>query len=148
METELQRLESSHSRPSMIKSSSSISVLRDDSDIKYTSLKDVLSALEYSPATRNASANAAFPGVHDFGASTISIRNQLVKHAASAYLQSAAIIATPEQSWLTTAWRQTRRRWVLNSRWQECARGPVGFYVRMIMRAIRRTVARAESRLL
>ncbi|ONK67317.1 uncharacterized protein A4U43_C06F18890 [Asparagus officinalis] len=137
METELQKLESSTPR-SMSKCSSII--IRDDhqSDVKYTSLKDVFSAADPPVARRNSS-------VLDINSSTISIKNQLVKHAASAYLQSAAIIAARDQNWFTSVWRQMRWQRIFNSRWQECVRGPVGLCVGLIMRAVRRMVAHAAT---
>ncbi|OVA20456.1 hypothetical protein BVC80_1061g3 [Macleaya cordata] len=72
----------------------------DVGNLKYTSLKDII---PNSPTTAMCVINE---GNCFFDSSSISIRNQLVKHAASAYLQSAMILGSPNQSWVGRVWRK------------------------------------------
>ena len=50
--------------------------------------------------------------IHDFDASNIGIRNQLLKHAASAYLQSAVVVAAGRDQGccLARLWRRAQLR--------------------------------------
>ncbi|KAL6847195.1 hypothetical protein ACP4OV_023048 [Aristida adscensionis] len=50
--------------------------------------------------------------IHDFDASNIGIRNQLLKHAASAYLQSAVVVAAErdQSCCLVRLWRKVQLR--------------------------------------
>ncbi|CAN6338992.1 unnamed protein product [Urochloa humidicola] len=65
--------------------------------IEYTSLRDVLEEEESSAAAAAGGGWAwgeySSHDIHEFDASNIGIRNQLLKHAASAYLQSAVVVA-------------------------------------------------------
>ncbi|XP_042477366.1 uncharacterized protein LOC122058760 [Macadamia integrifolia] len=83
-------------------------------DLKYTSLKDIL---PISP-TKN---------VPNFDANgyDIAIRNQLVKQAAAAYLQSAAILSSRNQNWLVRFWRREAIRVALRSYWHDYVRDPL-----------------------
>ncbi|KAL6643857.1 hypothetical protein ACP70R_018623 [Stipagrostis hirtigluma subsp. patula] len=50
--------------------------------------------------------------IHDFDANNIGIRNQLLKHAASAYLQSAVVVAAgrDQSCCLVRLWRKVQQR--------------------------------------
>ena len=84
--------------------------------VKYTSLKDVILN---SPRNNSYEANA-------FDSTNISIRNQLVKHAASAYLQSAAVLASRNQNCLVRLWRRLKSNSTLRSCWFVYIRNPLG----------------------
>ncbi|XP_041025297.1 uncharacterized protein LOC121265676 [Juglans microcarpa x Juglans regia] len=58
-----------------------------DEDHQYTSLKDIILSSPPKNSMINQEGN-------DFDSSNIAIKNQLVKHAASAYLQSAVVLAS------------------------------------------------------
>ncbi|KAF7067498.1 hypothetical protein CFC21_073387 [Triticum aestivum] len=85
---------SARSRPSSWSSSGSS---------EYTSLRDVLSELG------NGGGGGSSSDLHDFDTSNIPIRNQLLKHAASAYLQSAIVVTPRERGCLSRAWRRRCR---------------------------------------
>ncbi|KAF7060768.1 hypothetical protein CFC21_067529, partial [Triticum aestivum] len=70
---------------------------------EYTSLRDVLSELG------NGGGGGSSSDLHDFDTSNIPIRNQLLKHAASAYLQSAIVVTPRERGCLSRAWRRRCR---------------------------------------
>ncbi|KAG9160956.1 hypothetical protein Leryth_026342 [Lithospermum erythrorhizon] len=60
--------------------------------------------------------------------SNISIRNELVKHAASAYVQSTAILANRDQEWFSTLWERIRDHYLamqLESCWYIYVRTPL-----------------------
>ncbi|KAF5186160.1 E3 ubiquitin-protein ligase arkadia-a protein [Thalictrum thalictroides] len=78
-------------------------------DGKYTSLKDVL---PHSPTFTTAT---NYEG-NGFDSSSICIRNQLVKQAASAYLQSAYPL-NRHQHWLARFWGRVYDGAALHSRW-------------------------------
>jgi hypothetical protein len=83
----------------------------DDQDHRYTSLKDIILS---SPP--NSSSNNNQEGInHDFDSSNITISNHLVKRAASAYLQSAAILATRNQNQIMRFSEKLRDRTTLGS---------------------------------
>lgn len=76
---------------------------------EYTSLKDILDSPKGRRIRRNfnGSGNELLPGIDP---SAINIRNPLVRHAATIYLQSAALIATRDQSFMEGVWlRQDQR---------------------------------------
>ncbi|KAK8458629.1 hypothetical protein SEVIR_3G409150v4 [Setaria viridis] len=82
--------------------------------IEYTSLCDVLEEEcggggDHHP-WRGGSGSAEYSchDIHDFDPSNIGIRNQLLKHAASAYLQSAVVVAAgrDEECCLARLWRR------------------------------------------
>ncbi|PAN45965.1 hypothetical protein PAHAL_9G154300 [Panicum hallii] len=90
------------SRPSSWSSSGS------SGGVEYTSLRDVLA--EAGPGSGGGSfGDAAAPAI-DFDASNINIRNQLLKHAASAYLQSAIVVPQRDQGCLSRLWRRMLHR--------------------------------------
>uniref|UniRef100_A0A803QEJ8 Reverse transcriptase zinc-binding domain-containing protein n=1 Tax=Cannabis sativa TaxID=3483 RepID=A0A803QEJ8_CANSA len=62
---------------------------------RYTSLRDL---------------DMAELGVNDFNCNNISIKNRLVKRAASAYLQSTAILATRNQSCFSSFWEKLKNK--------------------------------------
>nr|GLL35376.1 uncharacterized protein LOC111374798 [Ipomoea trifida] len=75
----------------------------DDNLYQYTSLRDIM-AQERGSAAEGSSA---------FDSSTISIRNSLVKHAASAYVQSATIVAPRDPDWVVAGvWGKVKNGFV------------------------------------
>ncbi|KZV35487.1 hypothetical protein F511_35868 [Dorcoceras hygrometricum] len=60
---------------------------------RYTSLKDIMLSTSPQHATGSNEWGQSF-------SSNISIRNELVKHAASAYVQSATILINRDQDWV------------------------------------------------
>nr|CAB3493901.1 unnamed protein product [Digitaria exilis] len=88
------------SRPSSWSSSGS------SGGVEYTSLRDVLSEAGGGPGSGGGSFGEGGGGVHEFDASNINIRNQLLKHAASAYLQSAIVVPPRERG----LWRRLLHR--------------------------------------
>ncbi|KAK1278748.1 hypothetical protein QJS04_geneDACA014783 [Acorus gramineus] len=96
--------------------------------VKYVSLRDIIPNTQNNNNNNNNSNNGT-PNqdspVGGFGYSTnISIKNRLVKHAASAYLQSAAVLASRNQNCLTQMWQ-----WYVE--------GPVGACARFVARSVR-----------
>ncbi|OEL26297.1 hypothetical protein BAE44_0012685 [Dichanthelium oligosanthes] len=89
------------SRPSSWSSSGS------SGGVEYTSLRDVLS--EAGPGSGGGSFGEGGAGI-DFDASNINIRNQLLKHAASAYLQSAIVVPPRDRGCLSRLWRRLLHR--------------------------------------
>ena len=110
------------SRPSSWSSSGS------SGGVEYTSLRDVLT--EAGPGSGGGSfGDAAGPAAIDFNASNINIRNQLLKHAASAYLQSAIVVPPRDRGCLSRLWRgllHRRRCRILLRPWPECCGGGAG----------------------
>jgi hypothetical protein len=106
METEMKSLGISNLR----KSKSSGSNITNRAHYEYTSLKDILDSPRGRRIRRNfinGSGNELLPGIDP---SAINIRNPLVRHAATIYLQSAALIATKDQSFMEGVWlRQDQR---------------------------------------
>ncbi|XP_008784891.2 uncharacterized protein LOC103703723 [Phoenix dactylifera] len=148
METEMQRLEVT---PITKRSSSQASIDGSSRELRYTSLKDILQldSPTYRPSNAGGTAingggsgggRASIHEEYTFNSSTIGIRNQLVKHAASAYLQSAAILATRNQNCLTRLWRRLQRRQVSAS-WRGCMRDPFEVCVGFVARSVRRALA-------
>jgi hypothetical protein len=79
--------------------------------IEYTSLRDVLA--ESGPGSGGSGSFGEYVGgyVIDLDASNINIRNQLLKHAASAYLQSAIVDVAPrDRGCLSRTWRRLLQR--------------------------------------
>ncbi|TVU45929.1 hypothetical protein EJB05_05459, partial [Eragrostis curvula] len=82
--------------------------------VEYTSLRDVLA--ESGPGSGSGGGGGSFGDydggyVIDLDASNINIRNQLLKHAASAYLQSAIVDVAPrERGCLSRTWRRLLQR--------------------------------------
>ncbi|CAN6298454.1 unnamed protein product [Urochloa humidicola] len=89
------------SRPSSWSSSGS-----SGGGVEYTSLRDVIS--EAGPGSGGGSfgGDGAVPGI-DFD---INIRNHLLKHAASAYLQSAIVVPPRDRGCLRRLWRRLLHR--------------------------------------
>lgn len=79
-----------------------------ENNLKYTSLKDIIC----NTPTKSI---ILYEG-NDFD-STIAIRNELVKRAASVYLQSAALLATRNQNYFVSFWRRLKNRAAYYSRW-------------------------------
>lgn len=134
MDTEVQPLEPSSSPPrSAVRSRpSSWSSSGSSGGIEYTSLRDVLA--ESGTGSGSCGGGSSF-GDYGYGidldASNINIRNQLLKHAASAYLQSAIVDVAPrDRGCLSRTWRrllQRRRCRILlrpcGCAWTECCGG-------------------------
>ncbi|KAM7266719.1 hypothetical protein ACFE04_004616 [Oxalis oulophora] len=74
-------------------------VINPDEDISYISLKDIIWSSSHQFSINQDWNN-------DFDSSNIAIKNQLVRSAASAYLQSTAILATRNQSCFVTFWEK------------------------------------------
>lgn len=103
----------------------------DDPHFRYTSLKDIIL---HSPQSSTAVSDE--PWNYEFDPSNITIRNQLVKRAASAYVQSSAILAgTWNQSILVSFWgRLLRGHCVcLSSGWDAYVRSPIQACLRPIL---------------
>ena len=133
METELHSLEETlPAAISKLKRHSSIIRDGEESDalVKYTSLKDVILN---SPRYNSYEGNA-------FDSTNISIRNQLVKHAASAYLQSAAVLSSRNQNCLVRMWRRMKNNATLRSCWFVYVRNPLGACFQPICRFLGWTI--------
>ncbi|CAN6361882.1 unnamed protein product [Urochloa humidicola] len=141
--------------------------------IEYTSIRDVLEE-ESSGAAATATATGWGGGwgeysshdIHDFDANNIGIRNQLLKHAASAYLQSAVVVAPGRddgeywQCCLARLWRRAvaggGRRGTRGGRghllvracascWQGCVDDPAAFVARSARRIAAFVAARVGA---
>ncbi|KAK1282490.1 hypothetical protein QJS10_CPB22g00100 [Acorus calamus] len=114
-ETEMRKLESLHVETTKL------------DVVKYVSLRDIIPNTQNNNNSNNGTPNQDSPV--GFGYSTnISIKNRLVKHAASAYLQSAAVLASRNQNCLTQMW-------------QRYVEGPVGACARFVVQSVRWFVA-------
>ncbi|KAL2343403.1 hypothetical protein Fmac_004688 [Flemingia macrophylla] len=82
-------------------------------NLQYTSLKDII--CKTSPKC-----SMLYEG-NDFD-STIAIRNELVKRAASVYLQSTALLVTRNQNCFAAFWERLKHR--ANSYWGASASNP------------------------
>ncbi|XP_052179830.1 uncharacterized protein LOC127793088 [Diospyros lotus] len=104
---ELRKLSSLNLRSDSVNTDDSINV---EELHRYTSLKDII---ETSPPRR--------AGSHDpsgFDSANISIRNELVKHAASVYVQSAAILIQRDQNVLARFWENLKHKLPPRSCWR------------------------------
>lgn len=132
------------SRPSSWSSSGS------SGGVEYTSLRDVLA--EGGPGSGGGSfGDAAGPAI-EFDASNINTRNQLLKHAASAYLQSAIVVPPRDRGCLSRLWRgllHRRRCRILLRPCPECCGGggdvPACLCAASIAASARRLVAFLSS---
>ncbi|CAN6323194.1 unnamed protein product [Urochloa humidicola] len=88
------------SRPSSWSSSGS------SGGVEYTSLRDVISEAGPGSGAGSFGGDGAVPGI-DFD---INIRNHLLKHAASAYLQSAIVVPPRDRGCLSRLWRRLLHR--------------------------------------
>ncbi|CAL5092272.1 unnamed protein product [Urochloa decumbens] len=144
--------------------------------IEYTSLRDVLEEEESGGAAAGGWGGIgggwgeySSHDIHDFDASNIGIRNQLLKHAASAYLQSAVVVAPGagggrDGEWsccLARLWRRAaagggrrggrgggRGRVLVRacaSCWQGCVDDPAAFVARSARRVAAFVVARVGA---
>ncbi|KAL1222926.1 hypothetical protein V5N11_013397 [Cardamine amara subsp. amara] len=81
--------------------------ISDDNDhdnLRYTSLKDVISSSDGFGSFFNCHHQYCIPSqegiiLFDMDSSNIAIRNELVKRAASMYLQSSMIVIVPDTNW-------------------------------------------------
>lgn len=133
-ETELHSIEETPPTPlSKLKRHSSITNGGEEGEallVKYTSLKDVMMN---SPRNNSYEANG-------FDSTNILIRNQLVKHAASAYLQSAAVLSSRNQNCLVRLWRRMKSNSTLRSCWFVYFRNPLGACFHPICRFLSWTI--------
>ncbi|KAL5977445.1 hypothetical protein ACLOJK_021791 [Asimina triloba] len=83
-----------------------------DDGPKYTSLKDII------PRWPTKECQTYFHDAKSFGSLDIRIRNQLVKRAASAYLQSTAILVSPSRNFLQRLWRKITTQAVPWATWR------------------------------
>ncbi|KAG6594453.1 hypothetical protein SDJN03_11006, partial [Cucurbita argyrosperma subsp. sororia] len=89
-------------------------------DLRYTSLKDVL---------LNSPSYSGVNDFNEFSSPNISIRNELVKRAASAYLQSAATLVSRNESCIVGFWGRLRIKLAaLRSRWCNFFHNIFGFF--------------------
>jgi hypothetical protein len=116
MGTEIQSIQNLPS----LKLTTNLSITREsdiDNDHRYTSLKDVILNSPTSSATNQDG--------YDFDCSNITIRNQLVKHAASAYLQSAMVLASQNQNYVMRFWEKLSDKATLSSCWRVYITNPI-----------------------
>ncbi|XP_050234712.1 uncharacterized protein LOC126682960 [Mercurialis annua] len=110
MESELQnliiKLSSTTSSRSNCPSPQDQEAVFDEYEHRYTSLKDII--LDSPPSNLALSYDQSY--YHEFDPSNIMIRNQLVKHAASVYVQSATILVNRNQNWVSRFWEQVKIR--------------------------------------
>ncbi|XP_015870113.1 uncharacterized protein LOC107407357 [Ziziphus jujuba] len=144
MEIEIDRL-SKFSSFRLRSRNSSIATTVTDSDIdddhRYTSLKDIM----MNSPTHGAS-NAEV--LNEFSSPNISIRNQLVKHAASAYLQSTAILVSRNQNCFVAFWGNIENKGVFRSYWNFYIRNPLRACFRPILRFFASMVGTVRSRMI
>lgn len=107
MEIEIEELETINSRRGSLRIPRTSSIERSDSEIndnlQYTSLKDIMC----DTPTRCSTLLLYEGNVFD---SNIAIRNELVKRAASVYLQSAALLATRNQNCIVAFWERVKSK--------------------------------------
>ncbi|KAK2642903.1 hypothetical protein Ddye_024666 [Dipteronia dyeriana] len=83
------------------------SFVEDHHDLRYISLKDIILN---SPTPTCYSTNLLEGGSDFINSSNISIRNELVKRAASAYIQSSTILVTRNENYFASFWGNIRNR--------------------------------------
>ncbi|TKY59820.1 hypothetical protein E2542_SST16914 [Spatholobus suberectus] len=114
METQIEELQCTRSlRTPRISSVGRDSEIIDN--LQYTSLKDIICNTPTNFLT-------LYEG-NDFD-STIAIRNELVKRAASVYLQSAALLATRNQNCVVAFWERLKNRAASYSSWRVSRSNP------------------------
>ncbi|CAD6205948.1 unnamed protein product [Miscanthus lutarioriparius] len=126
---ETQPLEPSPPRAAVRSRPSSWSSSGSGGGVEYTSLRDVLAEAGPRSCGGGSFGDAGGPAAIDFDASNINIRNQLLKHAASAYLQSAIVVPPRDRGCLSRLWRgllHRRRCRILLRPWPECCGGGAG----------------------
>lgn len=118
---------------------SSIATVTDsdiDDDHRYTSLKDIMT-------------NSPTHGYAEvLNSPNISIRNELVKHAASAYLQSTAILVSRNQNCFVAFWGNMENKGVSRSYWNFYVRNPLRACFRPILRFFASMVGTVRSRMI
>lgn len=114
--------------------SSRSSIVRDSSEIndnlQYTSLKDIICNTPTRYSTLFYEGNEAFD-------SNIAIRNELVKRAASVYLQSAALLATRNQNYFVDFWERLKIRAASCSCWIKACLWPVFHFLNHVLGTFR-----------
>ncbi|KAJ1266421.1 hypothetical protein BS78_08G149800, partial [Paspalum vaginatum] len=140
--------------------------------IEYTSLRDVMeeecggggdhdSGAHWWGSGGSGWGDHSCHDIHDFDASNIGIRNQLLKHAASAYLQSAVVVAAGRDQGccLARLWRRMqlrsggrrgrggRGRVLMGAcSWQGCVDDPAELCATFVARSARRIAAFVTDR--
>ncbi|KAI5332004.1 hypothetical protein L3X38_022131 [Prunus dulcis] len=144
MDTELQLIKN---LPALILRRNSSSNCRPDQEIeeehRYTSLKDIQEIEEEHRYTslkdiilNSPQHSTTIPEESDFefDPSNITIRNQLVKRAASAYVQSAAILASSRnENFIASFWGRLRGNVTSGTRWYAYVRSPIEACFRPIL---------------
>lgn len=116
-------------------------IVDNEEEHRYTSLKDII---VNSPPTSALSCEA-----YDFNPSNIMISNLLVKHAASVYLQSTAILISRNQNWFVRFWENLKNRIASVSCWRFChVCDPLRALIWALHHFVRYTVGDAFNRLL
>ncbi|BFG28144.1 hypothetical protein CerSpe_144180 [Prunus speciosa] len=144
MDTELQLIKN---LPALILRRNSSSNCRPDPEIedehRYTSLKDIiLNSPQHSTTIPEESD-------FEFDPSNITIRNQLVKRAASAYVQSAAILASSRnQNFIVSFWGRLRGNVTSGSRWYAYVRSPIEACFRPILQFLACMVGNVRTTLI
>uniref|UniRef100_A0A0D9Y1H0 Uncharacterized protein n=1 Tax=Leersia perrieri TaxID=77586 RepID=A0A0D9Y1H0_9ORYZ len=142
----------SSSPPKSRRSSRSSSIGGGISSSEYISLRDVLVDGGNGNVGGGSWREYSCQDIHEFDASNIGIRNHLLKHAASAYLQSAVVVAPREQGWcLARLWRRLRwnngggrgrgRVLMRACSWHGCVDDPAELLASFLARSARRLAA-------
>ncbi|KAJ0043507.1 hypothetical protein Pint_18402 [Pistacia integerrima] len=133
METELLKLKKKHSLKA--RNGSTTNDSDNDDDPRYTSLKDIISN---SSPTSHATNNE---GNYDFDSSNITIRNRLVKRAASAYIQSTTILVTRNRNYFANVWSKAKAKAQISSScWNAYVKDPLQACFQPIYRFLASTV--------
>ncbi|KAM1032805.1 hypothetical protein ACFX2I_036348 [Malus domestica] len=107
-----------------------------DDEHRYTSLKDImLNSPQHSTTITE-------DNDFEFDPSNITIRNQLVKRAASAYVQSALLASSRNQNFIVSFWGRA-----LGSRWYAYVRNPIDACFRPILQFLACMVGNVRSTL-
>lgn len=108
-----------------------------DENLQYTSLKDIICNTPTKYSTLLYDGN-------DFD-SNITIRNELVKRAASVYLQSAALLATRNQNCFVTFWERLKNKVASCSCWRVFCGNPFRACLWPIFQFLNHMVGRFRS---
>lgn len=104
----------------------------DGADSRYTSLKDIILN---SPPCAGTPCHPEGGSIHElerYSSSTVSIRNHLLRRAASVYLQSALVPVNRNRSSLAIFWMKVREKASTCSCWQVYVHNPLRtFFCRM-----------------
>ncbi|XVE88416.1 hypothetical protein DITRI_Ditri19aG0068100 [Diplodiscus trichospermus] len=120
----------------------------EDDEPRYTSLKDLILSSS-SSSILPCRSSIIQEGNNEFDSSKIVIRNRLVKSAASAYLQSAAILANREENWILNLWGKLKNNLETSyySCWNVYFRDPLAACFRPIFQFLAYTLGSAWGRI-